>query len=76
LKGEIQTDWVDQGERYPTRCVLDRSLRPTRQCFSSVLLCQTWIMRAKGQAPKVDVACASREPVQDIPEERLEARKG
>jgi hypothetical protein len=68
---------VDQGERYPTGYVLDWSLRHTRKCCSSLLLCKALIVLAKGQAPKVFVACASREPVQDIPEqENLETRKG
>ena len=50
---------VDQGKRYPTRYVGDRSLRPTPGCFLSPGHWKDGIMLAKGKAPKVPPAAGS-----------------
>ena len=47
---------VDQGERYPTRYVSNRSFRRTSKCFLSLLLCKDRITKAKAGVIKATVS--------------------
>jgi hypothetical protein len=64
----VRAGWVDQGKRYLSRYVCNRSLRSTSECFLSSLLWKVRIMMGKGKGSKVLSASERMEPVIDIPE--------